>query len=240
MHTDAAHTRTAATLVVGSFPPVAGPASASTVAAVRRAWADGDEVVTASLRAASADLVARVAGPTAGWRLERARVAAGRPPRLVLGLEAGLLGPGLSARRGVARAADLGQALIGVAGLVRALDRFDQVSVLLSGTLDLPAPLLDALWRHVDAVVVATGDEALAPGARVPSALVRTVDAYPVRPAIPGVTPVGPREVLPRDLPVVVAGIVGRLVFGRHFLEVRFQAIRVARLAKRRVVRRRG
>ena len=42
----------AKSLVVGSYPPVPGPPAAATVAAVRRAWAAGREVVVVSPRPA--------------------------------------------------------------------------------------------------------------------------------------------------------------------------------------------
>jgi hypothetical protein len=226
-------------LVVGTFPPVTGPAAAASLDAVRRAWDAGDEVVTASLRAGAADLVARVAGPAAGWYLERAREAAGEVPRLVLGLEPGQLSEGTPVGGG-RTVLEVAKSVVGVAGLVRALDRFDQVTVLLVGPLGLPAPLLKLLWRHVGTVVVPAGSDDLAASQRVPASLVVVVPAYPVAPSVPGVTAVGPREVLPRDVPVVALGIVGRRLLGDRFYQVRFQAIRLARRAKRQVVSRRG
>jgi hypothetical protein len=226
-------------LVVGSFPPVGGSASSASLAAVRRAWAAGDEVVTASLRPGAADLVARVAGPMAGWHLERARQAAGELPRLVLGLEPGQLAA--TEAVGAARQMiDLAEAAVSVLGLGRTLGRFDHVTVLLTGPLGLPAPLLKVLWRHVGAVIVPTGSEALATSQRVPTSLITAVEAYPLSPAMPGVTPVGPREVLPRDLPVVVLGVVGRRLLGERFYQLRFQTIRVARRVKRQLVTRPG
>lgn len=49
-------------LVVGSYPPVPGPAAAATVAAVRRAWAADREVVVVSPRPSAASGVLRAAG----------------------------------------------------------------------------------------------------------------------------------------------------------------------------------
>lgn len=261
MSTDAAHASAGGVLVVGSFPPVWGAGSAATLAAVRRAWAGGDRVVTAALRPAGADLVAPVAGLAAGLRLERARARAGRPAQLVLGLEPGMLGPGLPApgdgslvpahpssgdhRPGLMRAApfvparraaELVRAAGSVAGLVRALDRFDRVTVLLSGPLDLPSRLLAVLWRHVDEVVLQARDEALIRAAGLPSGLVTVVDDYLVRPAFPGVSTLGPAEVLPRDRPLMLAGRLGRRLLGEQFDPVRAEAIRLARYARQRVV----
>jgi hypothetical protein len=225
-------------LVVGSFPPVSGPAAAAALAAVRRAWAAGDEVVTASLRPAGADLVARVAGPAAGWHLERARRAAGELPRLVLGLEPGQLAPTGGVAVGVGRKVMGALATTaGVLGLARALSRFDQVTVVLAGPLGLPTPLLKVVWRNVGSVVVPRGSEDLAASQRVPESLITWVEPYDVTPAVSGVTPVGPKEVLPRDLPVVLLGLAGRRLLGERFYQVRFQAIRVARRAKRQVAK---
>jgi hypothetical protein len=239
MHAETLYRPQPEVLVVGSFPPVTGAAAAASLDAVRRAWDVGDEVVTASLRAGAADTVARVAGPAAGWYLERARKAAGELPRLVLGLEPGQLSadtPVVGARKVL----EVAKSAVGVVGLVRSLDRFEQVTVLLVGPLGLPAPLLKLLWRHVGTVVVPAGSDGLATSQRVPASLVVTVPAYSVTPPVPGVTAVGPREVLPRDVPVVAMGIVGRRLLGDRFYQVRFQAIRVARRAKRQIVKLRG
>jgi hypothetical protein len=239
MHAETPYRPQPEILVIGSFPPVAGPAAAASLDAMRRAWDSGDEVVTASLRAGAADLVARVAGPAAGWYLERARKAAGEVPRLVLGLEPGQLSADTPAG-GARKVLEMAKSVVSVMGLVRALDRFDQVTVLLAGPLGLPAPLLKLLWRHVSTVVVPVGSDDLATSQRVPASLVVAVPAYPVAPSVPGVTAVGPREVLPRDVPVVALGILGRRLLGDRFYQVRFQAIRVARRAKRQVVKLRG
>lgn len=231
-----------AVLLVGSFPPVGGPASAASIAALRRAWAKGDEVVTASLRAGAADLVAHVAGPLAGWRLERTRVAAGRPPRLVLGLCGAQLGlgesaspdaPGAGGGAPLRRAAGVGVAALTIAGLIAPLDRFDEVSVLVTGPLRLPRALGLLLWRHVDEVVVEAGGEGAAIAAGVPAGLLKSVEPYEGPPRQPGVTLLGPPEVLARDLPRVAAGALGRRLLGRHFLPARSLLIRVARRAKR-------
>ena len=52
-------------IVVGSYPPVPGPAAAASVAAVRRAWDAGAEVVVASPRPSAAP---HVLAPVAGCR----------------------------------------------------------------------------------------------------------------------------------------------------------------------------
>ena len=62
-------------LVVGSYPPVPGAAAAATVAAVRRAWDAGVEVVVVSPRPSAAPFVVPVAGTALGRELAKLRVA---------------------------------------------------------------------------------------------------------------------------------------------------------------------
>ena len=62
-------------LVVGSYPPVPGAPAAATVAAVRRAWAGGSEVVVVSPRPSAAPFVVPVAGPALGRELAKLRLA---------------------------------------------------------------------------------------------------------------------------------------------------------------------
>lgn len=208
--------RPADVLVVGSFPPVGGPATAATLAALRRAWDAGEQVVTASLRAGAADHVARVAGPLAGRRLAQARAAAGGPPTLVLGLDPVQLGTGRSP-------------VATVASLLPVLRRFSQVSVLWTAPLPLPPRAAWVLWRAVDTVVVESGREAEAVGSGVPEQKIRSVALEAGPPLAEGVSLLGPPEVLPKDIPLVAAGLVGRKLLGRHFLPVRAQVLRVAR-----------
>jgi len=67
-----------------------GPATAATLAAVRRAWDEGLSVRVVSFRPGAADIFVPVAGPLAGWRLEHVRRHYGNPPQVVLVLEAGV------------------------------------------------------------------------------------------------------------------------------------------------------
>ena len=70
-------------LVVGSYPPVPGPAAAATVAAVRRAWGAGREVVVASPRPSAAPLVLRAAR-AGGIAREVVRLGRGQRCELVV------------------------------------------------------------------------------------------------------------------------------------------------------------
>lgn len=67
-----------------------GPATAATLGAVRRAWAEGSSVATVSYRTGAASLVVPVAGPLAGWRLEQVRRHFGEPARVVIGVQPGV------------------------------------------------------------------------------------------------------------------------------------------------------
>jgi hypothetical protein len=75
-------------LVVGSYPPVPVAGSDASVAEVRRAWGEGNEVVVAAPRLGAAHLTVPVAGPLAGRRLVNVgRVTGAR--RVVLVVEDG-------------------------------------------------------------------------------------------------------------------------------------------------------
>ena len=60
-------------VVVGSYPPVPGPATAATLGAVRRGWDAGSSVQVVSYRSGAAPISVPVTGPLAGWRLEHVR-----------------------------------------------------------------------------------------------------------------------------------------------------------------------
>ena len=77
-------------VVVGSYPPMPGPATAAALAAVRRAWDEGLTVRVVSWRPGAADISVPVAGPLAGWRLEQVRRHYGYPAHVVLVLQAGV------------------------------------------------------------------------------------------------------------------------------------------------------
>lgn len=77
-------------VVVGSYPPAPGPATAAVLAAVRRAWDAGWAVRVVSYRSGAADQVVPVAGPLAGWRLEQVRRHYDGPPQVVLVLQRGV------------------------------------------------------------------------------------------------------------------------------------------------------
>lgn len=164
-------------VVVGSYPPVPGPGTAATLAAVRRAWDESLDVRVVSFRTGAADLVVPVAGPMAGWRLEQVRRHYGGPARMVLVVQAGV--PFIDPRytRQVATAV----------GLAIALRRFERSTLVVGEDPDLLPVCFGAIAGAVDEVVVGTERAAAALAARYglrPEAVtVEEVDPYPLLPA---------------------------------------------------------
>jgi hypothetical protein len=175
-------------LVVGSYPPVPGPAAAATVGAVRRAWAIGVDVAVASPRPSAAAHLLEVSG---GRGLSRQIGALARRlgcDQVVLCIEPGwpLLGghPARAAR-----------------SLAGTLGRFGWVELVVTGPPSGFANLLPALaplWPTARAVVA--GSEALAAalrgagaeyvqviepfaGARLPAGLLDADAVGPLEPA---------------------------------------------------------
>jgi hypothetical protein len=156
-------------LVAGSYPPAPGPAAAATVAAVRRAWGDGREVVVVSPRPSAAPLVLPVTGAAVGRGLVRLRVSAGavtglpgsRCEALVVCMEPGWpLGRGYRPARGrpVGRA-ELERA---ARSLAVALSGFERAELVVTGDLGVPEDVLALLWPEVDMVTAGSEEVAAA------------------------------------------------------------------------------
>jgi hypothetical protein len=161
------HPRTC--LVAGSYAPAPGPAAAAAVAAVRRAWAEGREVLVVSPRPSAAPLVMPVAGAAVGRTLARLRVSAGastglpgrRCEGVVVCLEPGWpLGRGFRPARGrpVSRA-ELERA---ARALAIALSGFERAELVVTGDLEVPQDVLALLWPAVDKVTASSDDVAAA------------------------------------------------------------------------------
>jgi len=138
-------------LVVGSYPPVPGPASAATLAVVRELWAAGAEVIVASPRPSAAHEVVADVGAAAAARvatlaarhgctevvacLERGWpfLAYERQPRL------GLWAPDLRTRA--------------VKAWASCLAGFDHAQLSVNGEVGLTPSLLSLLWVHSDRVL---------------------------------------------------------------------------------------
>jgi hypothetical protein len=185
-------------LIVGSYAPIPLPAAAATMAAVRRAWADGDEVCVVSPRTSAAHLSVPVTGVLAGRRLANLRRQTGAT-EVVLVLEPGVPvpeGPGPTVRAGQWQT---------VRQLERAFRQFDRVTLVRTGVLDLPRSIEARVLAAATKVVVHPDD-----GSRPPL----------------GVTAVGPVETPPRERPRQMATKVLRRALGRHAgpLGARFRA----------------
>ena len=150
-------------LVVGSYPPAPGPAAAATVAAVRRAWADGQEVVVASPRPSAALLVMPVAGAEVGPALSKLR----RPPGpgatgsgpgcddVVVCMEPGWpLGRGRRPAPGRPMSGD--ELERAARSLAAALSGFNRAQLVVTGDLGLPGHVLALLWPSVGKVTASS------------------------------------------------------------------------------------
>jgi len=128
-----------------------GPATAATLAAVRRAWDQGKTVRVVSYRAGAAELSVPVAGPLAGWRLEQVRRHYAGPSEVVLVVQQGAPFCDLRPPQQVATAV----------GLAAALRRFRRASVVVG---EDPGVMPTCLWLLALAAgecVVASDEAAL-------------------------------------------------------------------------------
>jgi hypothetical protein len=147
--------------VVGSYPPAPGPAAAATVAAVRRAWADGQQVVVASPRPSAALLVVPVAGAEVGpalSRLRRPSGVAGSGPgcdHVVVCVEPGWpLGRGRRPPPGRPMTREeLEQA---ARSLAAALSGFNRAELVVTGDPGVPGDVLAVLWPSVERVTASS------------------------------------------------------------------------------------
>jgi hypothetical protein len=215
-------------LVVGSYPPVPGAPAAATVAAVRRAWDGGAEVVVVSPRPSAAPFVVPLAGPAFGRELAKLRLAHACN-EVVLCLEPGWPFAG-SARAGP-RAARTARAL------ARALSGFERAELVVTGELALAPEVLALLWPWVEPVTASSEDTASQLGG-ADRPVVRTVDPFAgsgLRP--PGDEASNPRHVgplEPAELLVVARGrralgLVARRLLGSHAPAVRLYLRRLLR-----------
>jgi hypothetical protein len=163
-------------VVIGSYPPMPGPATAATLAAVRRAWDGGFSVRVVSFRTGAADIAVPVAGPLAGWRLEQIRRHYGDPAHVVLVVQAGVPFFDLRPLHQVATAQ----------GLALGLRRFKRATLVVGEDPALLWPCFRTIARSVDECIVASDESALALARRyrlpIGSITVREVDPFPAFP----------------------------------------------------------
>jgi hypothetical protein len=169
------------TVIVGSYPPMPGRATAATLAAVRREWDAGWTVRVVSFRPGAADISVAVAGPLAGWRVEQVRRHYGGPPHLALVLQQGA--PFYS--RGYP------EQLATTLGLLAAFRRFERVTLVVGEDPGVLGPCFRALTRAVSEVVVAGEEEARKLSARykLVAGAVRVEEPEPYPSLPPGAEP---------------------------------------------------
>jgi hypothetical protein len=221
-------------LVVGSYPPVPGPAAAATVAAVRRAWARGAEVEVASPRPSAARHVLLRHGPSLGRELAslRRRLAC---DEIVVCAEPGWpfpaarapLGTGASLAAGMAhavgadrlvRTATAARTATALAGAIAGARRAELV---LTGSRSDWEPLLPALaplWPLLTVVVASSEPLAAAIRTGLPASapMVRVAPVGAVFSASPAVGPLEPGELQPATRARRLAGRLARAVLGER------------------------
>lgn len=168
-------------VVVGSYPPMPGPGTAATLAAVRRAWDQGNDVRVVSYRPGAADLSVPVAGPLAGRRLQQVYRHYGGPPEAVLVVQAGAPFTDLRTPQQLATAA----------GLVLGLRRFRRATLVVAEDPGVLAPCLLALAEAAGDCVVGNEEDArrLHDRYRVPWRTISVEESEPYPPLVPGVEP---------------------------------------------------
>ena len=163
-----------------------GPATAATLAAVRRAWGMGADVRVVSYRTGAADITVPVTGPLAGWRLEHVRKHFAGPAEVVLGLQRGV--PFSDPRP----AGQVATAL----GLAVSMRRFRRATLLVGEDPEVLPACLRILATAADRIVVGTAEEA--------SWLVRQ---YRLKPAAVAVEAVEPYPRFPDGAEPTTAGL---------------------------------
>ncbi len=165
-----------------------GPATAATIAAVRRAWDAGEEVQVVSYRTGAARLTVPVTGPLAGWRLEQVRRHFGGPAQVVLGLQSGVP---------FSSAGPLEQ-LATALGLAVAMRRFRRATLLVGEDPAVSPACMRALAHSVDQISVASREDAD-----------RLVERYGALRGIVTVQEVDPYPMLPEGAGPVSEGLYG-------------------------------
>ena len=163
-----------------------GPATAATIAAVRRGWDAGTSVQVVSYRTGAAPIAVPVTGTVAGWRLEQVRRHFGGPAQIALGLQKGV--PFSDPRPA--------QQIATALGLAAALRRFERVTLLVGEDPEVLPVCLQVLAQAADHVSVAT-----------PAMSRRLVERYKLRPAKVAVEDVEPYPRLAYGVDVDATGL---------------------------------
>ncbi|MCU4185555.1 hypothetical protein K6U06_14395 [Acidiferrimicrobium sp. IK] len=229
------------TLVYGSYHPVPGPAASATRAEVLAAWTAGEVVTVVSPRPSAAHLAVRIAGPLAARRLHNVRRKTGAGG-LVFCAEAGVP---LVAGRGPL---GLANAVLTAGLLARAFGAFEEVTLVVTGDLGVPAWVLAPLRRAATEVrgphsaagppptprPRATGEDGAVAEGR------RAVHDYAagdrLRAGVAQVSPLGPPEIPWKLRARGIAGVAARRLLGSRAPAARsaLRALRSAAAARSR------
>lgn len=211
-------------LVVGTYPPVPGPASAATLAAVRRGWASGREVVVASPRPSAAQEVVPVGGPAVGGAIAKLGRRLGCT-ELVVCLEPAwpfAPRPGTTGTRSADR---VGRA---VQAMAEAMSEFDRAELVVTGEIGLAPSLFCLLWPAVEKVWVSSADQLALLGALQAPDVELAVPA-PVPYSLSGVGALEPGALLLVSRTRRQLGALSRAVLGSKAPVVRARLSRAAR-----------
>jgi hypothetical protein len=173
-------------VVIGSYPPLPGPATAATLAAVRRAWDAGADVRVVSYRTGAGEITVPVTGSLAGRRLDQIRHHFANPPEVVLGLQRGV--PFSDPRPA--------QQLATAVGLAAAMRRFRRATLLVGEDPEVTPACFHILASAAERFVVATPEDA--------SWLVKR---YRLKPAAVAVEEVEPYPRFPDGVDPATAGL---------------------------------
>jgi hypothetical protein len=108
-----------------------------------------------------------------------------------------------------------------VTGLILAFKRFRRVTLLVTGDLQVPQAVIAPLWHVVDEVLIRPEDAAMTKKFAGPRSLLRTVDVRELPPVLPGVTAVGPSEVVRGSPARRVVRTLARSMLGRYYPAIR-------------------
>jgi hypothetical protein len=204
-------------LVVSSYPPIPLPAAAAAVAAVRRAWAEGDEVTVVSPRLSAAHLAVPVVGILAGRRLENLRRHTAAT-RLVVVMEPGVPVP-TTGGRGLTARAEQWQT---VRSLLRSFSGFDHVTLVRVGDLDVPGRIAAGLFAAADETIEFPADSPPeGPSDATASGPTLAVTATAAHVTAAHVTALGPTDVLPGERPRQLARLAFHRLLGPYAAPVR-------------------
>ena len=191
-------------LVLGSYPPIPGDPAAATVAAVRRAWAAGAEVVVASPRPSAAPLVLLRHGRALAREISRLRQENGCG-EIVLCLEPEWPFVSRTARAPAA------------AALAKTLGQAARSEVVVTGDAGQWAARLDDLapiWPAADVVTVSSEPLARLLRPRVAALQVREAGVPAGLAGFRGVSPLEPGELLAATRARRFAGRTARAILG--------------------------